>query len=159
MHERGLGVRRDVSVALEFLIEGAQKNNSKCICKLGTQFFSGEFVAKDETKALLYYQTAAKLGDAEAQNFLGVIYLEGLCGTKKNTKKAIQLFEKSAKSQNSDSLYNLGFIYLKGKGVPQDVNAAFDYFQQGALLGHVEAANEMKGIQRMYDSESETEEK
>lgn len=74
---------------------------------------------KDYTTALKAFAPAAKQGDAEAQFYLGKMYLMGQ-GVATNRDEAIKLFKASADQGNADSQFFLGTIYLlPHKDIPQ----------------------------------------
>ena len=94
----------------------------------------GEFVSYDRAN----YQTALKVwlgqaegGDAEAQNYVGEIYLKGL-GTEPDYAKAKEWFEKSAAQGNKRARINLGYLYEQGLGVPQDMPKALNLYREAS---------------------------
>jgi len=94
----------------------------------------GEFVSSDRAN----YQTALKVwlgqaeaGDADAQNYVGEIYLKGL-GTEPDYAKAAQWFEKSAAQGSRRARINLGYIYEQGLGVPQDMARALNLYREAS---------------------------
>ena len=94
----------------------------------------GEFVASDRAN----YQTALKVwmgqadgGDADAQNYVGEIYLKGL-GTEPDYPKAAQWFEKAAAQGSKRARINLGYIYEQGLGVPQDMARALNLYREAS---------------------------
>jgi hypothetical protein len=94
----------------------------------------GEFVSSDRAN----YQTALKVwmgqadgGDAEAQNYVGEIYLKGL-GTDPDYAKAKEWFEKSAAQNNKRARINLGYLYEQGLGVQQDMAKALNLYREAS---------------------------
>jgi len=94
----------------------------------------GEFVSYDRAN----YQTALKVwmgqadgGDAEAQNYVGEIYLKGL-GTEPDYVKAREWFEKAAAQNSKRARINLGYIYEQGLGVPQDMAKALNLYREAS---------------------------
>lgn len=94
----------------------------------------GEFVSSDRAN----YQTALKvwlgqadLGDADAQNYVGEIYLKGL-GTEPDYAKAKDWFEKSAAQGNKRARINLGYLYEQGLGVAQDMAKALNLYREAS---------------------------
>jgi len=83
------------------------------IYELGNSYRQGWGVSKDPVTAREYYETAANLGDADAQNEAGWCYLEGF-GCKKDKililqKKAAK-FYRMAEAQGNKTLGN-SWIY------------------------------------------------
>lgn len=70
-YQCGIGVKRDLTKAIELYESALKKGQSKAGVALGTLYFIGlEDVRKDLKKARRFFQKAAKLGSSEAQNFL-----------------------------------------------------------------------------------------
>jgi Caspase domain/Sel1 repeat len=94
----------------------------------------GEFVASDRANyqtALKVWMGQAEIGDADAQNYVGEIYLKGL-GTEPDYAKAAQWFEKAAAQGSKRARINLGYIYEQGLGVPQDTAKALNLYSQAS---------------------------
>ncbi len=80
----------------------------------------------------------AELGDAEAENLLGVFYINGV-GTEKNLTKAYELISRAASKNNAKAQYNLGRMYKKGEGVSIDFQKAIDWFEKAKEQGNQRA--------------------
>lgn len=98
----------------------------------------GEFVSYDRAN----YQTALKVwmgqaegGDAEAQNYVGEIYLKGL-GTEPDYTKAASWFEKAAAQGSRRARINLGYLYEQGLGVPQDISKALNLYREASGISN-----------------------
>ena len=96
-------------------------------------------IAKNYSEAVYYYQLAADQGIVEAQNNLGMMYLQGL-GVQKDSKKAFHLFEQAALGGSQNAQNNLAIRYLKGDGISKDNEKALDFFYKAAQQGNGEAA-------------------
>ena len=59
------------------------------------RYAAGRGVAKDERKAVEWWQKAAKQGDAVAQHNLGFMYLTGR-GVAQNDRNAVEWWQKAA---------------------------------------------------------------
>ncbi|GEM_PF-1518550 len=88
-------------------------------------------VKKNYALALEYYQKAAELGYAEAQNSLGMMYHQGI-GVQQNLGSAEQWFRKAAEQDLSEAQYNLGQMYYSGRGIALDVEQAKRWFKRAA---------------------------
>lgn len=84
----------------------------------------------------------ANQGDADAQNNLGMIYLQGQ-GVVKDDKAAFQWFSKAAQQNQADAQNALGVIYEKGYGLPIDTKKAFEWYSKAAEQNHVGAQNNL----------------
>ncbi|KAH8834739.1 HCP-like protein [Flagelloscypha sp. PMI_526] len=78
------------------------------IYEVGQCFFQGWGVPKDKTMAVSYYRTAARLGDADAQNDLAFCLANGK-GCKKDRKEAAKWYRAAVKQGQSD--VGLAWIY------------------------------------------------
>ena len=94
----------------------------------------GEFVSYDRAD----YQTALKVwlgqadaGDADAQNYVGEIYLKGL-GTAPDYARAEQWFEKAAAQGSRRARINLGYMYEQGLGMSQDTARALNLYRDAS---------------------------
>jgi hypothetical protein len=94
----------------------------------------GEYVSYDRAN----YQTALKVwmgqadgGDAEAQNYVGEIYMKGL-GTAPDYVKAAEWFEKAAAQNNKRARINLGYLYEQGLGVEKDMAKALNLYREAS---------------------------
>jgi septal ring factor EnvC (AmiA/AmiB activator) len=100
------------------------------------QIRGGEYVAYDRAN----YQTALKVwmdqatgGNAEAQNYVGEIYLKGL-GIAPDYDMAAVWFKKAAAQNFNRAMINLGHLYEQGLGVAQDRTRALNLYREAAGL-------------------------
>jgi predicted nucleic acid-binding Zn-ribbon protein len=94
----------------------------------------GEYVSYDRANyqtALKVWQGQAEGGDADAQNYVGEIYLKGL-GTDPDYTRASQWFEKAAAQGSRRARINLGYMYEQGLGVTQDTARALNYYRDAS---------------------------
>lgn len=77
-------------------------------------------------------------GDSNAQNNLGVYYLNGY-GFKQNYQEAKKWFQLAADQGNSNAQVNLGLLYKNGEGVQQSYQEAKKWFQFAADQGNSDA--------------------
>ena len=96
----------------------------------------GEYVAYDRANyatALKVWLPAAKEGDANAMNYVGEIYEQGL-GVSPDYATAAEWFRKAAEKGNSSAMINLGSLYEAGKGVEQDMTQAMNWYRKASGL-------------------------
>lgn len=96
----------------------------------------GEYVAFDRANyatALKTWLPAAQGGDAEAMNYVGEIYEQGL-GLEPDYALAAEWFRKAAEKGNSSAMINLGSLYEGGRGVPQDSTVALNWYRRASGL-------------------------
>ena len=105
---------------------------------LGFLYEKGKFVKQDYSKAIKFYESAAKYDNSDALNNLGYFYLKGH-GVKQDYKKAKEYFELSAKQNNSESYLNLGNLFFYGHGVKPDYLKAKEYYEKSAKYNNAKA--------------------
>ena len=88
--------------------------------------FAGEFedgvaayVRGDYKTAFSMFTNAANKGDAEAQNMLGLMYINGR-GVPQDYNQAASWFRKAADQGDAKAQYNLGLMYYYGHAAPKD---------------------------------------
>lgn len=84
------------------------------------------------------YKKKADLGNANAQNILGTMYVQSK-GVKQDYFEAMKWFRKSAKQGNSDAQLNLGVMYANGFGVTLNDRLAYQWFLKSAESGNKKA--------------------
>lgn len=83
---------------------------------------------KDAIKKL---KEIAKLGNHEAQNYVGVIHEQGLFGERQDYSIAYQNFS-AAYRNHYVAAYNLGIMTLLGRGTQKNQRAAMELFQESS---------------------------
>lgn len=71
----------------------------------------------------------ADAGQVLAQNYIGLMYMDGL-GVEKDKVKAFTYIEQAAKNNNAVAQFNLGNMYREGQGCPIDMVQAVEWFQK-----------------------------
>lgn len=92
----------------------------------------------DYARALAEFRPLAKLGNAEAQAFLGRMYQNGE-GISVNLAEAARCTQSAAEAGVPGAQYNLGVMYADGIGVSQDVTKALRWYRLAAQWGIVDA--------------------
>jgi TPR repeat protein len=94
----------------------------------------GEYVSSDRANyqtALKVWMAQAELGDADAQNYVGEIYLKGL-GTDPDYAKSAEWFGKAAAQGSRRARINLGYQYEQGLGVQMDLARALNLYREAS---------------------------
>ncbi|KAL6047354.1 Sel1 domain protein repeat-containing protein [Balamuthia mandrillaris] len=115
-----------------------EKEEAEELCKQGYAFYNGRGVERDPAKAVEYWQRAAELGNAKAQNRLAICYKNGE-GVEKDYFRAIPLYEKAAEQGYRDAQYNLACEYKNGEVVPRNREKAIYWFRKAADQGDPDA--------------------
>ncbi len=109
------------------------RGNERAITAMGLMYQNGKGVAKDLSVAAQYYQRAADMGYAAAQNNLAVLFEYGH-GVTKNPEHAVELYTMAADKGYATAHYNLGRLYQSGVGVARDFPEAIRRYEQAETL-------------------------
>lgn len=90
------------------------------------------------TDSVSSIQETAKMGNPNAQAFLGWMYEKGY-QIKQNDELAVQWYKKAALQSDTFAQNNLGKMYQKGWGVQKSEQQAMHWFSQAAEQGYAEA--------------------
>ena len=98
------------------------------------------------------YETAFKLwkpladkGDAEAQNYLGILYYLGF-GVNRDYSKAVQWYEKAARAGNPDAQRNYGDMLHFGRGIKKSNYLAYKWYFAASQQGNAGAGKQIEVI-------------
>ncbi len=86
---------------------------------------------RDYKTAVLFWEEAAKAGDAAAMNNLGFIY-STVYG---DYKTALKHWRDAADAGNADAMHNLGLVYDFGNGAPRSDKLALFWYLKAARKG------------------------
>lgn len=87
----------------------------------------------DYKAAYRYFSRAARKGDADAMNNLGMVLLQGQ-GVDTDPLKALEMFRKAAGLGHVTAAHNIGYIYENGIGVRADLARSRVWYQHSAQL-------------------------
>ena len=107
--------------------------------RIGTRFYQG-FIGggPDYPAAAEWYKLAAEHGHAEAQVYLGFMYMKGQ-GVPEDQSEAVKWSRLVAEQGDPRGQHNLGAAYADGQGVPQDYAEARKWFRLAAEQGEATA--------------------
>ena len=94
---------------------------------------------KNFTQLFQSLQPCADVGNTTAQNYIGLLYVEGL-GVEKDEVKGFEYIEKAAYAGSPIAQGNLGRLYKKGTGCQISTTKAVEWFAKGAANGNSKAA-------------------
>lgn len=110
----------------------AEKGFLDCQVFVGWMYLQGEGVPKNEDSAMEWYEKAAQSGSAEAQFRLAKLYAK-----RRNYSEAFRFYDQAAAQNYSPALFRLGWVYETGRGVDQNVQKAFSYYERSGALGNI----------------------
>jgi len=131
--------------AIEWLRKSAEQGLLMGLRELGKRMFQGKGIPKDQERGLKFLRGAAEQGDADAQSFLGRLYL-----TAGNKELAEVWFTKGAAQKDIISALELGGI-VEERG---EVENAKKYYQIAATEGNYEASRRL-GVIQLREGEEE----
>lgn len=121
--------------ALKLVTEAAQGGLDKAQAQLGIWCYKGTGgMAKDESKAFEWFSKAAAQGNADAINYLGVMYNNGT-GVPQNYDKAVEWYQKAVNAGDRLAMSNLARMYDNGRGVPKNETRAAELYLSAAEKG------------------------
>ena len=92
----------------------------------------------DYATALKEWRPLAEQENADAQNNLGAMYVNGQGVTKDDTE-AFKWLKRAAEKGHVGAQYSLGAMYHRGEGVPKDVAESIKWLRRAAEQGHARA--------------------
>jgi TPR repeat protein len=160
MYETGLYVTQDLSTAVQWYTEAANKDHPAAQVALSECYRTGNGVYRNVGAAFYWLKKAADLGYSGAYFKIGQAYDHAL-GVTQNDAQANMYYKKAvaAKSKSYElALYNLGVNYKYGYGTSKNLYQAFRYFKQAADLGYGNAYfkigyayDESQGVTQDYE--------
>jgi TPR repeat protein len=95
-------------------------------------------LSQDYAQACQWYHKAADQGDAESQDWMGVMCQNGT-GLDKDYAQAVNWYRKAAEQGNPFAQCNLANMYQNGTGVDKDYAQAAGWYRKSAEQGHAGA--------------------
>src|SRR5438067_625595 len=148
-YEKGSDTEVDKAEAARWYRKAADEGNVEAMFHLARIVSEGaQGVKRSPELAAKLYESAAKQGHVEAENWLGYSYEHGL-GIQQSDASAVEWYKKSADAGLAVAQNNLGLMYLNAKGVPRDHGKAFALFEQAAKQGDAWGLNNLGGLYEM----------
>jgi len=166
MYLKGWGVPQDTDKAMYWFKKAAKQGNAEAEAALGNIYLRTAYLntllshtfslrprkgigTEDYQKALYWFKKAAKQGNAEAENYIGIMYDKGL-GVPQDYSKADYWYKKAAKQGYVIAEYNIGYMYEHGAGVPQNYSKAKYWLKKAAKKGSKSAKRELEHLESEY---------
>lgn len=105
----GRSIKRDRSLALEWLRKSADQGHVSAQSALGWKYMTGNGARRDDEAAFDWLRRAAERGNTSAQNNLGVLYAQGR-GVAANPAEAEKWFRLAAEKGAPDAQRNLNAL-------------------------------------------------
>jgi len=123
---------KDPMRALSELQALADQGSVMSMVYLGYAYKNGIGVGVDPSKALAWYEHAARSGSVLGLYGLGLMSLD-----MKQYQKAKESFKAAVALEHPPSMNMLGKMYYTGLGCKKNIQTAKDLYQRSAALGHV----------------------
>lgn len=127
MYLEGIGVEKNIQIAINMYNKAITQNYPKAMRYLGDMYRDGNGVDKDPGKAFVLYKKAADLNDSHGLLRVSQCYYSGI-GVVIDSVKSFEYCLLSAEAGNEYSYEQLAFHYL-GDGTEQDLENAAKYFE------------------------------
>ncbi len=105
---------------------------------MGRILLTGDGAAKDEARAFLAFQQAARWGHARAQLYAGTLLLEGR-GTSKDARQGYEWLHQAARQGEVYARFELARLHFAGETLLTEPGLAVTWLEQAARNGVAEA--------------------
>ncbi|MFT5396561.1 MAG: TPR repeat protein [Gammaproteobacteria bacterium] len=97
----------------------------------------------DYKTAFTLWMPLAESGDADAQNYMGILYYLGF-GVQKDYKKSLEWYERAAKAGHADAQRNYGDMINFGRGIQRSNQEAYKWYFAASQQGNQKAARQIE---------------
>ncbi len=129
-------------IGISFLALGLQaQEDNQCTetLKKAKSILYKESPFVDQTTLIPLLEPCASQGNAQAENYLGLAYLQGI-GTEKDEEKAFRYIFSAAQNDYATAQYNLGRLYKHGLGCELNFTKAITWWETAVSNGSQRAA-------------------
>lgn len=130
---------QDQAAAVQWYKQAVLAGHAAAHGRLGSLYFNGRLVPKDQQESLRLWRQGAALQDGRSFNGLGIHYVAGI-SVEKDPKEALQWFEKGAAVNNIYALTSLATNLLNGSLGFTDPARSFALFKRASGAEHEEQA-------------------
>lgn len=133
--------RKEFKIAYEWYQKAAEKGSDLALLNIGDLYRDGQYVNKNPSEALKYYQKIIAKGNSKGMNRIASMYY-----VNKDTIKAFEWYNKAAQKNDALGLSWVGYMFLHGQGVKKDSTKARYYLEKALALGGTNAENILKDM-------------
>jgi TPR repeat protein len=134
--EIGMGSEANPAEAAEYFRKAADMKLPQAMFKMSLLFDSGIGVSRDERASIDYMAKAALAGDPDAASIMGVVWLNGLRGQKKDEREGLRMLEAAASSGAAEAMKNIAVVYKDGIGVEASPSDALKWYLIAGKCGY-----------------------
>jgi hypothetical protein len=146
MYADGVVVEHDQFKSYELMLRAAILEFPQAQFEAALALERGLGCVQNFSEAAFWYEEAAKRGNANAFNNLGVLFKEGH-GVPQDYAKAFICFSRAASMNLAEGQYNLGLMYDQGLGCDMDNDTALEWCRKAAYNGHEKAKSIIRSLQ------------
>lgn len=143
----GAGIILNFEEGLKWLTKASMFDYWRALYHLGKAYQEGYAANRDEERAFLCFQKAARFHDHASEMELGACYEEGK-GTEKDEGKAMEWYRKAWDDGASEAGAALGELYAGEGKSKKYAEKSFSWFSKGAKKGNGKA---LAALARFYD--------
>ena len=147
-------VKQDIKLGIKYLEKSASRGEVVALTKLGHFYERGEFVDSNINKAVDFYEKAIEKDSYLAQFYLGVIYVEGHKGIKRDVIKGVSLIEKSANQGFINAIFFMGDNSFNGIIIKKDLIKAKIWYKLAANRGYPWGIKMLKKVEEALKNNS-----
>ncbi|WP_282605554.1 tetratricopeptide repeat protein [Pelagibius sp. Alg239-R121] len=141
LHDRGLGVERNLQSALKWWRRAALQEHRSAQHNIALTLIE-RGAAADLSEAVGWLEKAASAGFVRSQYSLGKMYETGF-GVAADENRAFHLISQAAEGGLVSAQYSLGKIYRDGRGAEADPVLAAQWFARSAEQGYAKAQSRL----------------
>lgn len=143
-YEDGRVVLKCYQTCVALLERAGSGGCSQADYRLGTIYYFGHGVDRNESKGIMLCQRAATAGNVYAKTNLGMMHRRGI-NVSHDAQLAVELVESAAEWGHSDALMELAGCYEDGEGVEQDEQLAASLYEGAGAMGKLTYLATMAG--------------
>ena len=151
----GWGTVLNYTKAVEWYNKAIDEGCDEAMVMLGICYRNGDGVTKDYKKAgNLFKRALNKSENADALNYLGLIYEEGGFGITKDLELSTKYFEQAALQDLPIAQYNYGLSLVNGDGVQADADKGMEWINKAADSNCQQAIEFLDSLNKESESSS-----
>ncbi len=139
------------------LLERAEQGDAVAQNEVGSRYYAGRGVERDDAEAARWIQLAADQGFAPAQYNLGLLYFRNR-GVAGNDAEAARWYQAAAEQGYPPAQAGLGYMYAYGAGVEEDAIRAYMWLELAWRGADSDFTRQLYAAQRDALAESMSEE-
>ncbi|MDE7420474.1 MAG: sel1 repeat family protein [Muribaculaceae bacterium] len=152
-YENGIGVNKDYTKAAQFYSQAAAQGSVDGMRQAGICYLN----AKENSKALQYFERGASKGDLSCEYWAGKMLMGGM-SVPSNKQQGVVYLLKAAEGGMPAAQTEMGILYAEGDGVTKNLQQAAEWHRKSALQGNAKgmwnygnALKDGSGVSKDYD--------